>query len=199
MNAGAFSQEICQTLIDVEVIDNDLNIMQLNSRDIGFSYRRAPGLDDKIILQARFRLAQDDTSRLIEHIRQIIALRRNRQPLQWPSCGSVFKRPEGDYAGRLIEAAGLKGMTVGGAQIAEDHANFIINKKKATSEDVLKLIKMAKKKVQEEFNTHFMLNADNTEQIAFLKGRLNGIDECLQLFMSDEEKAKAQKKWEDED
>jgi UDP-N-acetylmuramate dehydrogenase len=151
MNAGAFSQEICQTLIDIEVIDNNLNIIQLNSRDIGFSYRRAPGLDDKIILQARFRLAQDDTSRLIEHIRQIIALRRNRQPLQWPSCGSVFKRPEGDYAGRLIEAAGLKGMTVGGAQIAEDHANFIINKKKAKSEDVLKLIKMAKKKVQEEF------------------------------------------------
>jgi UDP-N-acetylmuramate dehydrogenase len=151
MNAGAFSQEICQTLVNVDVIDKDLNIRQLETQEIRFSYRQAPGLDDKIILQARFQLERGDTERLIEHIRQIITLRRDRQPLQWPSCGSVFKRPEGDYAGRLVEAAGLKGLTVGGAQIAEDHANFIVNRENARASDVLELIKSAKKRVQKEF------------------------------------------------
>ncbi len=151
MNAGAFSQEISHSLIDIEVLGENLNFEILEADEIGFSYRAAPGLKDKIILKARFQFQQEDPEKLLKHAREIVTQRRSRQPLKWPSCGSVFKRPAGDYAGRLIENAGIKGYTSGGAQISEQHANFIINKQKASAKDVLNLIKMAKKRVKEEF------------------------------------------------
>jgi UDP-N-acetylmuramate dehydrogenase len=151
MNAGAFSQEISGPLISVEVIGGDLDIGHLKAGEIGFAYRQAPGLEGKIIVSARFQLEPGDRQKLMSHVREVIALRRNRQPLEWPSCGSVFKRPEGDFAGRLIEAAGLKGMERGGAQISTKHANFIVNRGGATARDILNLIKTARKRVQEDF------------------------------------------------
>ena len=151
MNAGAFSQEISDKLISVEVIDKDLEVEHIKAKKIDFSYRKAPKLEDKIILSTKFQLTPDDPTKLIIHMKEIIVLRRNRQPLQWPSCGSVFKRPEGDYAGRLIEAAGLKGLSDGGAQIPDKHANFIVNRGGAKAQNVLELIKAAKKIVNEEF------------------------------------------------
>ena len=151
MNAGAFSQEICGSLQSVEVIRDDTEIEELEVDSIGFSYRSAPGLKGKVILSGRFQLDLDDPTVLLNHLREIIAMRRDRQPLQWPSCGSVFKRPEGDYAGRLIEAADLKGLRCGDAQIAEQHANFIINCGKAKAADVLELIKTAKRRVLDSF------------------------------------------------
>lgn len=151
MNAGAFSQEISQPLVSVDVIGEDLNIEIISAGDIGFSYRKAPGLQDKVILSARFQLESGDPVKLIGHLREIIAMRRNRQPLEWPSCGSVFKRPPGDFAGRLIEAAGLKGLSYGGAEIPQKHANFIVNRGGARAEDVLAIIKTAKQRVQENF------------------------------------------------
>ncbi len=151
MNAGAYSQEICQSLVSVEVLTEELEVKQLKVEDIGFAYRHAPGLKGKLVLSAKFRFETGERDRLIAGIRDTIQRRRNRQPLEFPSCGSVFKRPAGDYAGRLIEEAGLKGLTCGGAQISQKHANFIINYKSAKAEDVLYLIKAAGKKVKEEF------------------------------------------------
>jgi UDP-N-acetylmuramate dehydrogenase len=84
-------------------------------------------------------------------VREIVAMRRNRQPLEWPSCGSVFKRPPGDFAGRLIETAGLKGLSHGGAEVPQKHANFIVNRGGAKAQDVLAIIKKVKKRVHEEF------------------------------------------------
>lgn len=151
MNAGAFSQEICQSVRSVEVIRENMEIEDMKPETIGFDYRNAPGLKGKVILGGRFQLEADDPARLLNHVREIIAMRRDRQPLQWPSCGSVFKRPQGDYAGRLIEAADLKGLSCGGAQIAELHANFIINRANAKAGDVLELIKTVKKRVLDCF------------------------------------------------
>lgn len=151
MNAGAFSQEISQPLVSVDVIGEDLNVETVKTGDIGFSYRKAPGLQDKVILSARFQLESGDPVKLIGHLREIVAMRRNRQPLEWPSCGSVFKRPPGDFAGRLIEAAGLKGLSRAGAEIPQKHANFIVNRGGARAEDVLAIIRTAKKRVQESF------------------------------------------------
>lgn len=151
MNAGAFSQEISMPLVSVEVIRKNLQVEHLETDAIGFSYRQAPELKDKVILSARFQFEPGDNDKLIAHLRQVISLRRNRQPLEWPSCGSVFKRPEGDFAGRLIEAAGLKGLSRGGAQIAAKHANFIVNRGGATARDVLELIRKAKQRVEEDF------------------------------------------------
>lgn len=149
MNAGAFSMEISQPLISVDIINRKGEIEALDSGTIGFLYRRAPGLESCIILGARFRLTPGDRQKLLAHVREVISMRRNRQPLKWPSCGSVFKRPEGDFAGRLIEAAGLKGISKGAAQVSPQHANFIVNRGGATSGDILYLIKKVKKRVFE--------------------------------------------------
>lgn len=100
------------------------------------------------VLSARFRLTRDDPEAIAERARRFNALRREKQPLSFPSAGSVFKRPVGQFAGALIEAAGLKGLTVGGAQVSEKHAGFIINLGGATATDVLKLIAEVQRRVQ---------------------------------------------------
>ncbi|RJP79580.1 MAG: UDP-N-acetylmuramate dehydrogenase [Candidatus Zixiibacteriota bacterium] len=148
MNAGAFNQEISQVLERVELIRTggryatpEPQIIQIQAAEAGFAYRKAPGLEGTVILSARFRLQPGDPEKLMRQVREVVALRRNRQPLQWPSCGSVFKRPPNDFAGRLIEAAGFKGFQLGGAQVSPRHAGFILNTGGATAADVLNLIK----------------------------------------------------------
>ncbi len=157
MNAGAFSVEISQILESVEAIRwedeklaDNFEPVRITPETIGFAYRSAPGLSETIILSARFRLTAGDPQKLLKHVREIIALRRSRQPLDWPSCGSVFKRPADDFAGRLIEASGLKGKQHGRAQVSPQHANFIINLGGATAGDILGLIKQIKAKVLED-------------------------------------------------
>lgn len=157
MNAGAFAVEIGQLLKSAEVINlanssqtGDFDIKRIRPDDIGFAYREAPGLEGTVILSARFQLSPGDPERLLRHVREVIAMRRHRQPLEWPSCGSVFKRPPGDYAGRLIEASGLKGLTIGRAQISPKHANFISNLGGAQAQDILNLIKAVKRRVFED-------------------------------------------------
>ncbi len=156
MNAGAFAVEIGGLLIDTQVIGVNSQgtaalpkITTILPGQIGFSYREAPGLKETVILSARFQLRPGDPVRLSEQLREITALRRSRQPLDFPSCGSVFKRPSGDFAGRLIEAAGLKGGTQGRAQISLKHANFIVNLGGANAAEVIALIKTIKKRVRE--------------------------------------------------
>jgi UDP-N-acetylmuramate dehydrogenase len=157
MNAGAFSVELGGLLVSLEAIPlaagkppERPEIRRILPETIGFGYRSAPGLKDTIILSARLRLTPGDPHRSLEKIREVIAARRSRQPLEMPSCGSVFKRPPNDFAGRLIEKAGLKGMRIGGAQVSPRHANFIVNTGGATAQDVLNLIRLIKRRVREE-------------------------------------------------
>jgi UDP-N-acetylmuramate dehydrogenase len=149
MNAGAFGQEISQCLVEVEVLTPDFRYETLTKDQIGFGYRMASGLENSTILTARFLFEPGDSRVLVRHFEEFIELRRQRQPLTYPSCGSVFKRPPGDFAGRLIEAADMKGVSVGGAKVSGKHANFIINREGATAADVMKLIKFVKKQVLE--------------------------------------------------
>ena len=154
MNAGAYGVEIGTLLDSAEVIflgsgsrQEGYKLERIMPARIGFAYRQAPGLENTAIIRARFRLNPGDKKKLLKGLREVIALRRSKQPLEWPSCGSVFKRPAGDFAGRLIEASGLKGTSCGGAQISLKHANFISNTGNARAHDVLELIKSVKKRV----------------------------------------------------
>jgi UDP-N-acetylmuramate dehydrogenase len=156
MNAGAFNVEVGHLVRSVDVIHLDWDLSNHNlqperipAEKIGFGYRETPGLAGMIILSAIFQLAPGDPQISLKQLRNILATRQGKQPLDWPSCGSVFRRPVGDYAGRLIETAGLKGHILGGAQVSPKHANFIINKGGATAADVLALIKLIKQRVKE--------------------------------------------------
>lgn len=149
MNAGAYSGEISDYLIDVDVI-RDFELIRLKKDECGFGYRNS-SLANDVVVQARFKFPSGDVEEM-KKIRQEILIRRNKvQPVNYPNVGSIFKNPPGNYAGRLIEEAGLKGVQIGGARISEKHANFIINKGNATAKDVLELIKLAQSRVYERF------------------------------------------------
>jgi len=149
MNAGAYSGEISDYLVDVDVI-RGFDLVRLKKDECGFGYRTS-NLTDDIIVQARFKFPPGDVEEMKKIRREILIKRNQSQPVNFPNAGSIFKNPPGDFAGRLIEQAGLKGIQIGGAQISEKHANFIINKGNATAKDVLELIKLARSKVYEKF------------------------------------------------
>ncbi len=141
MNAGAFNQEIKDTLLTVTFMNKDGSITTLENQEVGFGYRKSQALKDKIVLRAEFLYKNDKTSEELLNIRkEILEKRKEKQPLHKPSCGSVFKRPEGNYAGTLIEKCGLKGCSIGGAVVSTKHANFILNENNATSSDIYNLI-----------------------------------------------------------
>jgi UDP-N-acetylmuramate dehydrogenase len=147
MNAGAYGGEISDYLVDVELLNNGVIELRKKS-EIGFSYRRS-GFRSEVILGAGFTLPQGNKEEIVQ-LRKDLLLKRNRtQPTNMPNSGSMFKNPEGNFAARLIEQAGLKGTRIGGAQISEKHANFIVNHGDATARDVMDLITLAKKKVFE--------------------------------------------------
>ncbi len=151
MNAGAFGTEFFDLAIDIDVLTPEGDVRTLPRERIDYGYRR--GLDPQggVIVSARVRLEPGDPQVLRQRAQEIRTRRAEKQPLEYPSCGSVFKRPEGDYAGRLIEACGLKGLRRGGAQVSEKHANFIVNLGGATAEDVLWLIREVRRRVYEQF------------------------------------------------
>lgn len=148
MNAGAFNQEIKDTLVSVTFMNSEISVTKLENEKIGFGYRKSEALKDKIVLEAEFLYNRDKTSEELLNIRkEILEKRKEKQPLHKPSCGSVFKRPEGNYAGTLIEKCGLKGYTIGGAAVSTKHANFILNENNATSSDIYNLIQHIIKEV----------------------------------------------------
>jgi len=151
MNAGAFGQEIGSVTDTIRGCRIDGSPFAARGPEIGFRYRQAPGLEDIILTRSCFQLLDQDPQRLRAEIETTLAKRAARQPLACPSCGSVFKRPEGHYAGALIEAAGLKGKKIGGAMVSPKHAGFIVNTSKATAADVYALIRRIEKKIKEEF------------------------------------------------
>ena len=151
MNAGAYGGEISDTLIDTQVITSDNRIVTVCKSEVSFGYRSAPLLEDKIILHSRYKLAPADKDSVYSEMRRVWQLRREKQPLDFPSAGSIFKRPPGDYAGRLIEAVNGKGTRVGGAMVPHKHAGIFINYENATAADVSGLIREIRQRVYNEF------------------------------------------------
>ncbi|MCL2109614.1 MAG: UDP-N-acetylmuramate dehydrogenase [Oscillospiraceae bacterium] len=151
MNAGAFGGEIAGILQAVEYLNEDCEIEILHRENADFSYRKSPFMQTKnIIISAEFKLTKGDKSQITAKMDDFLARRGGKQPLEFPSAGSTFKRPEGDYASRLIDVCGLKGFAVGGAAVSEKHAGFVINKGGATCDDVLRLIDAVRERVFRE-------------------------------------------------
>ena len=151
MNAGAFGQEIEAVTNSIKGFLPDGIPFELARPDIDFSYRRVPVLENKVITSGVFDFCKEKPSLLKERMQDILQLRAKKQPLEYPSCGSVFKRPPGYYAGALIEEAGLKGKKIGGAMVSEKHSGFILNVADATAADVYTLIRRIETKVHERF------------------------------------------------
>lgn len=152
MNAGAFGVEIKDFVVEAEVLTEDFEIQIIKNYEIGFSYRKALGLINKIVLGAKFKLEFSTYKLKSYKTRNTVLFRRKlKQPLEYPSCGSVFKRGSNYYAGALIEKCGLKGASIGGCEVSTKHANFIINKGGATSSDIYNLIQHVKEVVYQKF------------------------------------------------
>ena len=149
MNAGAYGGEIKDIIKTVTVIENG-EIKEYDVSVCGYGYRKSVFMKGKsVIIEAEFELKKGNREEIAEIMRDLAARRRDKQPLEFPSAGSTFKRPEGHFAGALIENAGLKGLRVGDAEVSEKHAGFIINRGSATAEDIMKLIEEVKRRVYE--------------------------------------------------
>ena len=154
MNAGAYDGEVSFVLEESRYIDTrDLSVHTLDAADHDFSYRHSSYKDhpERIIIEARFDLARKDRDTIKAKMDDFMDRRRTKQPLEYPSAGSVFKRYPGRYTAQMIDEARLKGASVGGAAVSEKHAGFIINKGGATCQDVLTLVDMIKSRIRETF------------------------------------------------
>lgn len=152
MNAGAYDGEMAKVIESSLVIDNDGNIRELNKEELEFGYRNSAILKyNYIVLETRMRLSHGDKTLIKERMDDLAERRKSKQPLEYASAGSTFKRPEGYFAGKLIQDSGLKGTSVGDAQVSEKHSGFIINRGNATANDILNLIEVVKAKVYEKF------------------------------------------------
>jgi UDP-N-acetylmuramate dehydrogenase len=160
MNAGAFDAEISDHLLRTEILDYESRFRILKKGQVGFQYRRAPMIKDSYILGASFDFPCGDKEELFVIRQEILAKRREKQPWQYPSAGSVFKRPPGYYAGKLIEDAGLKGKILGRAQISSKHAGIIVNLGGARASEVLGLIHMAEEEVRKKFSIELELEQE---------------------------------------
>jgi len=151
MNAGAFGQQASDTCLHADIICRDGSEKTLSKQQMRMVYRHSQTPKQAIITAASFELQTGNSQDIRDAIRDMRQKRSQTQPLALANCGSVFKNPEGDYAARLIEAAGLKGKRIGNAQISEVHANFIVNHGNAHSDDVIALIRLAQQSVFEKF------------------------------------------------
>lgn len=152
MNAGAYLSDVSKVLVKVEFLDENLELKTLENKDLSFSYRHSIFMNkDWVILKAYFKLKKDNKDEIIALINDRKRRRIESQPLEYPSAGSVFRNPEGNYAGKLIEDSNLKGFVHGGGQISDKHANFIINKNNATAEDIKYLMDLAQSTVEKNY------------------------------------------------
>ena len=153
MNAGAYDGEIQDIFASCDVLLADGRVVTMMKEEMAFSYRHSTLQDQHaIILSARFDLAQGDQDQIKKRMDELTELRQLKQPLEYPSCGSVFKRPVGHFTGKLIQDAGLQGLKWGGAQISEKHAGFIVNVDHATATDYVELIAHIQQVIKERFD-----------------------------------------------
>ena len=149
MNAGAYDGEMKQVVSGVSVLFPEEGVKFLSGEEMAFGYRRSLLTDhpEAVVLHAVFRLTPGDGEAIRQKMRTLMDRRRASQPLDLPSAGSTFKRPQGHFAGTLIDQCGLKGLTVGGAQVSEKHAGFVVNRGGATCADVEALIAEIQRRV----------------------------------------------------
>jgi len=151
MNAGAYGGEMVQVVKEVAAAGRNGGVETVPAEQCGFSYRRSAFSDgERVILGAKFQLEPDDPAAIRGRMDDLARRRKEKQPLEYPSAGSMFKRPAGHFAAALIEQCGLKGLTVGGAQVSEKHAGFVINRGGATCADVLALVDQVKERVLQQ-------------------------------------------------
>ncbi len=153
MNAGAYGGEMAQIIKTVTVLDenNEVKTLSLEELDLGYRSSRIQK-ENLIVLETRLGLDLGSAGDIAMIMQMLMTKRRSKQPLEYPSAGSTFKRPEGHFAGKLIEDAGLRGYTVGGAQVSEKHCGFVINYDHATASDIIQLMEDVQKKVKEQFD-----------------------------------------------
>ena len=161
-NAGAYNSCILDYVESVTVLDENGDVRVIEHEDITYGYRYSMFKEQKnlIILGAKFFLKEGDKESSLEIIEDRRQRRVATQPLEYPSAGSVFRNPEGDFAGRLIESCNLKGYKIGGAEVSEKHANFIINSNNASGEDIYKLIKYVHSTVLEKTNVDLVIEQE---------------------------------------
>ena len=164
MNAGCYGSNISNVLHKVEVLTDDYEVKTLYNEDLNFGYRDSIFRHNNFIcLNATFKLNVGDVNEIKSKVEEYRLKRLSSQPLEFPNAGSVFRNPEGNYAGKLIEDLGLKGKCVGGAYISEKHANFIVNKNNASSEDIINLIDEVKNEVKKEYNIDLICEQEIVE------------------------------------
>ena len=160
MNAGAYGGELKDVLESVTFLDSDLQLRTLPAADLKMGYRTSLFEEnpDWCILSATVVLRHGDGATVLARMQELLGRRKDKQPLEWPSAGSTFKRPQGAFAGKLIEECGLRGFTVGGAQISEKHCGFVINRGGATCADVVALTEQVSRIVRDK--TGFVLERE---------------------------------------
>lgn len=152
MNAGAFGSSLCDVITWVRCVMPDGSIQKIPVKDMDYGYRHSRAMaEGLLILEVEFQLREGDGEEIRTLMMDYVARRKASQPLSYPSAGSFFKRPEGHFAGALIEAAGLKGTSVGGAQVSEKHAGFLINTGGATAQDFVTLSRHVQDTVEQQF------------------------------------------------
>ncbi len=152
MNAGAYGGEMKDILVSAVVMASDGTIHKLTAEELGLGYRTSRiQKDGSVVLEAVLQLREGDPEAIRARMDELAYQRKSKQPLEYPSAGSMFKRPEGYFAGKLIDDAGLRGFTVGGAQVSEKHCGFVINRGDATAKDVLALCDEVSRIVGEKF------------------------------------------------
>lgn len=152
MNAGAYGGEMKDVVVSVKVLTKDGTILDIANADMEFDYRHSCVIDKEyLVLEATFALEKTEKEAVLSRMEELKEQRVSKQPLEYPSAGSTFKRPEGYFAGKLIMDAGLRGYTVGGACVSEKHCGFVINKGHGTARDVLAVIHHVQKVVKEQF------------------------------------------------
>ncbi|MCH5192387.1 MAG: UDP-N-acetylmuramate dehydrogenase [Oscillospiraceae bacterium] len=174
MNAGAYGGEMKDVVVSVRAMDRTGRVIEYSADELDFSYRHSRFSESgEIVLSAEIRLRKGDKAAIREKMDELMEKRRSKQPLEYPSAGSTFKRPEGSYASLLIEQCGLKGVHVGDAEVSVKHSGFIINKGNADFSQLMELIGIVKDTVKEK--TGYQL-------------------ECEPLIISDKEEYKAERK-----
>lgn len=148
MNAGAYGGEMSQVTVSTTYLDPDGTVGVARGEEHGFGYRRSAFSDGgRLLLRSRLALKRGEPEAIKARMEELAAQRKEKQPLEYPSAGSMFKRPPGHFAAALIDQCGLKGLTVGGAQVSEKHAGFVVNRGGATCADVLELVRQVQERV----------------------------------------------------
>lgn len=161
MNAGAYGGEMKQVLTEVTWLDEEGRVVTTPASELNLGYRQSIFKHSrKVVLEGKLQLEKSDPEKLLEKLDQLNQTRREKQPLEYPSAGSTFKRPEGYFAGKLIDDSGLRGYRLGGAQVSEKHCGFVINRDGATASELYALFQHIKAVVKEKFQVEMELEVE---------------------------------------